>query len=221
MASTQAQGALPHATRRDSRAPHGAHGPGCRRLHHHRHLAERLAGEVKPCVEPCRKERRWELSQAKTVVTCGDHGFDVLGRRGRTSNGPATSARAVPQDRARVSSRGSEASSRPTEQAKVASLSGLVPSGAPGMGRPQRTDATRGRGRLAPSRPPSSGSCGRGQGAGIPRRPRPRSRIRPSARRATRRGVFSGKRQRQEGRAPDQSGSSQHGRCRSKRPEKE
>ena len=48
---------------------------------------ERLAGEVKPCVEPCMKERGRELSQAKTVVTCGDHGFDVLGHHGRTYNG--------------------------------------------------------------------------------------------------------------------------------------
>ena len=33
------------------------------------------------------KERGRELSQAKTVVTCGDHGFDVLGHHGRTYNG--------------------------------------------------------------------------------------------------------------------------------------
>src|SRR5207244_5086062 len=35
---TQAHGAMPHATRRDSRSPHGAHGQVCRRLHHPRHL---------------------------------------------------------------------------------------------------------------------------------------------------------------------------------------
>ena len=48
---------------------------------------ERLEGEVKPCVEPCMKERGLELSPEKTVVTCVDHGFDVLGHHGRKDHG--------------------------------------------------------------------------------------------------------------------------------------
>lgn len=48
---------------------------------------ELLEGEVTPFVEQCMKERGLELSQEKTVVTCVDHGFDVLGHHVRTSNG--------------------------------------------------------------------------------------------------------------------------------------
>jgi len=48
---------------------------------------ELLAGEVKPLVEPCIKERGLELSQDKTVITCVDKGCDCLGHHVRQYHG--------------------------------------------------------------------------------------------------------------------------------------
>ncbi len=48
---------------------------------------ELLEDEGKPFVEQCMKERGLELSQEKTLVTCVDTGFDVLGHHVRKYSG--------------------------------------------------------------------------------------------------------------------------------------